>query len=44
MVQRRTHEADFREKWTDRARYFNKSEVEVVKQNAWTSDRSFQDR
>lgn len=43
MVQRRTHEADFREKWTDRAKYFNKSEVEVVKQNAWTSDRSFQD-
>ncbi|PIK50635.1 putative trichoplein keratin filament-binding protein-like isoform X2 [Apostichopus japonicus] len=43
MVQRRTHEADFRETWSDRASYFNKSEVQTVKQNAWTSDRSFQD-
>ncbi|PIK46686.1 putative trichoplein keratin filament-binding protein-like isoform X2 [Apostichopus japonicus] len=43
MVQRRTHEADFRETWSDRASYFNKSEVRTVKQNAWTSDRSFQD-
>ncbi|XP_072163647.1 trichoplein keratin filament-binding protein-like [Diadema setosum] len=43
MVQRRNHEEDFREQWSHRAEYFKTSEVQMVKQNAWTSDKSFHD-
>ncbi|XP_022104626.1 trichoplein keratin filament-binding protein-like [Acanthaster planci] len=41
MVQRRTHEADFREKWGNNAQYFKSSDVKTTKQRAWTSDQSF---
>ena len=44
MVQRRNHEEDFREQWSHRADYFKNSEVQMTKQNAWTSDQSFHDR
>eukprot|EP00057_Strongylocentrotus_purpuratus_P024674 XP_011679148.1 PREDICTED: trichoplein keratin filament-binding protein [Strongylocentrotus purpuratus] len=43
MVQRRNHEEDFREQWSSRAEYFKTSEVQMTKQNAWTSDQSFHD-
>lgn len=43
MVQRRNHEEDFREQWSHRSEYFKTSEVQMTKQNAWTSDQSFQD-
>ncbi|XP_071790401.1 trichoplein keratin filament-binding protein-like [Asterias amurensis] len=42
MVNRRTHEADFRDQWGNNARYFQNSDVNSTKQRAWTSDQSFQ--
>ncbi|XP_038054854.1 trichoplein keratin filament-binding protein-like [Patiria miniata] len=41
MVQRRTHEADFRQQWGNNAQYFKNSDVKTTKQRAWTSDQSF---
>ncbi|XP_064613180.1 trichoplein keratin filament-binding protein-like [Liolophura sinensis] len=41
IVNRRNKESDFREKWANTAGYFQKSNVEVTKQNGWTSDKSF---
>ncbi|XP_050408126.1 trichoplein keratin filament-binding protein [Patella vulgata] len=42
ILQRRNHEEDFRQKWTDTADYFSKNNVNASKQETWTSDRSFQ--
>lgn len=44
IVNRRNKESDFREKWANTAGYFQKSNVEVTKQNGWTSDKSFHNR
>ena len=44
IVQRRTHESDVKQKWTEHSRYFHSSEVQSLKQEAWTSTKSFQDR
>ncbi|XP_033102146.1 trichoplein keratin filament-binding protein-like [Anneissia japonica] len=42
MVSRRQNEADFRDKWDNNAKYFQKRGVEAVKQSGWMSERSFQ--
>ena len=44
IVQRRTHESDVKQKWAEHSRYFHSSEVQSLKQEAWTSNKSFQDR
>ncbi|XP_071946544.1 trichoplein keratin filament-binding protein-like isoform X2 [Antedon mediterranea] len=42
MVSRRQNEADYRDKWDNNAKYFQKRGVETLKQNGWMSERSFQ--
>ena len=44
IVQRRTHEDDMKQRWTERSKYFHNSDVRSLKQEAWTSAKSFQDR
>jgi len=44
IVQRRTHEDDLKQRWAERSKYFHNSEVQSLKQEAWTSAKSFQDR
>ncbi len=42
MVNRRTRETDFREKWQDVSSYFHKNNVAANKKKAWESDECFQ--
>ena len=44
IVRRRTQEDDRRQQWTDHYRYFTTSNIQVSKQEGWTSSKSFQDR
>ncbi|GFS01335.1 trichoplein keratin filament-binding protein-like [Elysia marginata] len=44
IVSQRNREDDFRNKWSDTASYFKKSDVRAAKQNAWSSTQAFQDR
>ncbi|RUS79147.1 hypothetical protein EGW08_013094 [Elysia chlorotica] len=44
IVSQRNREDDFRNKWSDTANYFKKSDVRAAKQNAWSSTQAFQDR
>ena len=44
IVRRRTKEDDFHEKWDSAAKYFQREDVNVTKQNFWTSDQSFNER
>ena len=43
-VQRTQHESDFRNKWDENSRYFQRANVEATKKRAWQSDQCFQDR
>lgn len=44
IVQRRTHESDTKQRWSEHSKYFHNSDVRSSKQEAWTSSKSFQDR
>ena len=43
-VQRTQHESDFRNKWDENSRYFQRSNVEATKKRAWQSDQCFRER
>lgn len=43
-MRHRNQESDFRQRWVETADYFNKSNVTAAKQQAWGSDKTFQDR
>ncbi|CAB4004077.1 Hypothetical predicted protein [Paramuricea clavata] len=42
-VQRTQHESDFRNKWEENSRYFQRSNVEATKKRAWQSDQCFRE-
>ena len=44
IVNRRTHENDFREKWSQNASYFHTNNVAAAKKNAWESADSYNAR
>lgn len=43
IAQRRTQEADFKQKWEENSRYFANSDMRASKQEAWTSSQCFMD-
>ena len=43
-VQRTQHESDFRNKWDENSRYFQRSTVEATKKRAWSSNDCFRER
>lgn len=44
IVQRRAHDADRIEKWSGHSRYFTTSDNRSNKENAWSSQKSYQNR
>lgn len=44
IVNRRTHECDFREQWTKNATYFHDNNIAATKKHAWESNQSYHTR
>lgn len=44
IVQRRAHDADRIEKWSEHSRYFTTSDNRSNKENTWSSQKSYQNR
>ena len=44
IVNRRTHENDFREKWSHHAQYFQTNNIAATKKHAWESVESYNAR
>ena len=44
IVRRRDNEDLHRQKWVENAEYFHKTDLKLVKETDWTSEKAFQDR